>query len=77
MEPGQRGLRQAAEAPQRDVQGARGMSLGEDEAVFGAHILVQDHHQRVEAGQVAAEMTHATLEVHLQQAFARGRQGLC
>ena len=64
-------LGQPAQRPQGDVQGTGRMSLGKDESVVGIHDPMVQGQQHVERGEVAADVTDAALEVHLEQAQPR------
>lgn len=47
------------------------MSLRQDEAVRRLHEFMECNHHRVDGRQIAADMTDATVIMHLQQALTR------
>src|ERR1700691_1583825 len=53
--------------PQRDIQSPCRMTLGKDEDVIGFQDLMMQADEQIEGRQVAADMAHTALKMHLKQ----------
>jgi len=60
------GVAEFAACRERDVERAGRVAFGEYEAVIGTHDVVVQQHERIYAGEIAAEMANSGTEMHVQ-----------